>query len=93
MFSHHHATGFTTVPNIAGGTGSLECFPPSAARRGKNLLFLHQVDSQLFGKRGKDCLHLEKFRMVLADSDHLVGQRLNAALFTHKDMVSTVICG
>ena len=84
-------TGFRTVPNIAGGSG-LSCQTTlfHAQDVGKeNLLFLHQVNSQLLGERREDCLHLQQFRVVLAVyANHLRSERFNArALFANKDVV------
>ena len=84
-------TGFTTVPNIAGGAGSpakRTLFHAQDVGK-ENLLFLHQVNSQLFSERGEDCLHLEEFRMILAvHANYLGGERFNArALFAHKDVM------
>ena len=84
-------TGFTTVPNIAGGAGSArQCaFFHERYVGEEHLLFLHQVNSQLLRERGENLLHLEEFRMILSvHSNYLGGKRQNArALFPNEHVM------
>ena len=78
---HHHAMGFITVPNIAGRRRLSRHYAFFHAHHvgEEDLLFLHQVDPELFAQRRKHLLHLQQLGMVLAvNADDLLGERLNA---------------
>ena len=93
MLLHHHAHGIhnaTEHRRRSRLTGHHALFHAQHVGK-KDLLFLHEMNSQLFGKRGEGLLNLEEFWMVLpVYADYFGGERLDArALFAYKHVMGT----